>query len=87
MKQKILVALAALSLMLMLSACKMGNDETSSLNEQNNSSNISSVVSGNIPENNSDGNYDNSNDSSKTLGEDISSFISSGNNAISSMMD
>ena len=84
MKQKILVALAALSLMLMFSACNMAKENTSSLNQQNNSS--SSIISSNIPENNSNGSYENNNDSSETLGDDISSFISSGNDALSSML-
>lgn len=87
MKQKIAIALAALSLMAMLSACDMGNDETSSINGQNNTS---SVSGGNIPEDNKDGEYDDdkdNNDSSKTLEDDISSIVSSGNSAINSMMD
>lgn len=90
MKQKIAIAIAALSLMTMLSACNMGGgEETSSINESRND--ISSVVSGNIPNGNTDGEYDNTSgtnsNGSNTLQEDISSMISSGNNAVNSMMD
>ncbi len=82
MKQKIFAALCALSLLTLLASCDMGTGDTGSTN------NTSSVMSGNIPENNTDGEYDNtsSDNSSKSLGSEINSMVSSGADAINSMV-
>ena len=87
MKEKIIIALVVAMIACVFSSCKMGGDtNTSSMPGTNNTS---SVVSGNIPSDNSDGNYDNntsSNNDSGSLGSDISSFVSSGEDMISSML-
>ena len=87
MKEKIVIALVVLSLGVMLSACDMGAGDTESVNS------TSSVTSGNIPSDNTDGNYDNdssknnSSDNSSTLGDKVSSFVSSEKDMIDSMVD
>ena len=82
MKQKILAALCALSLLTLLASCDMGTENTSSIN------NTSSAISGNIPSGNTDGEYDNtsSDNSSKSIGSEINSMISSDSSAINSMV-
>ena len=82
MKQKIFAVLCALSLLTLLASCDMGTEDTSSIKD------TSSVMSGNIPESNTDGEYDNTsdNDSSKTIGSEINSMVSSGADAINSMV-
>ena len=82
MKQKIFAVLCALSILTLLASCDMSSEDTSSTGS------TSSVVSGNIPSDNADGEYDNtgSDNSSKSLGSEINSMVSSGADAINSMV-
>lgn len=88
MKQKIIAFLVVAAMAASFSSCKMGGEDTDTSSTPG-ANNTSSVVSGNIPSDNADGNYDNntsSNNNSGSLGSDISSFVSSGKDMISSML-
>ncbi|MBQ8868922.1 MAG: hypothetical protein IJ027_04295 [Oscillospiraceae bacterium] len=87
MKEKIIMALVVTMIAAVFSSCKANTDDnnTSSVPGTNNTS---SIVSDNIPNGNDDGEYDDdsSRNSSGNLGDDISSFVSSEKDMISSML-
>ena len=88
LKEKIIIALVVAIKAVAFSSCKMGGEDNSTSSTPG-TNNTSSVVSGNIPSDNEDGEYDNdtsSNNNSGSLGSDISSFVSSGEDMISSML-
>lgn len=97
LKEKIIMALVVAMIAAVFSSCK-GNTDDNATSSRPNTNGTSSVVSDNIPNGNDDGEYDDdssgisnnddvsSGNNSGGLGSDISSFVSSGKDMISSML-